>query len=92
MTIIDFKRSAMEQSKPTLNVSVTVPKGATVMRVYARQVYSDGSESPLTIRFEGGDPKDYLWTTWSKSTWKSLDYLSGIVDDNNRTIKGEQTK
>ena len=62
-------------------MNIKVPKDATVMRVY------DNGVDPRKIVFEDGDPKDYIWTTWPKSIWKSIDWMAGKVDDNNLTIE-----
>lgn len=52
-----------------------IPKGATVLRLYQQ---SDGS---IEIVFENGTPRDYIWSTWEKSNWKSIDWLLGKVEN-----------
>jgi hypothetical protein len=60
-----------------------VPKGSTVMRIYE---LDNGSKE---IVFEGGDPADYIWSTWEKSNWKSLDWLMGKVENDQYGISKE---
>lgn len=52
-----------------------IPKGATVLRLY------DQPDGTVQIVFEDGDPRDYIWTSWSKSNWKSIDWLLGRIPD-----------
>jgi hypothetical protein len=48
-----------------------IPEGATVMRLCKQP---DGS---IELEFGRGDPLDYIWTTWEKSSWKSIAWLQG---------------
>jgi len=48
-----------------------IPKGSTVLRLYEQE---DGS---IEIEFKTGDPQDYIWSTWEKSNWKSIEWLLG---------------
>ena len=59
---------------------MTIPKGSTVLRLYEQP---DGS---VEIEFEDGDPRDYIWSSWSKSNWKSIDWLLGKVPDDQYNI------
>ena len=52
-----------------------IPRDATVLRICEQP---DGTRD---IIFENGDPQDYIWSTWSKSRWKSIDWLLGKVQD-----------
>lgn len=59
---------------------MTIPKGSTVLRLYEQP---DGS---VEIEFEDGDPRDYIWSSWSKSNWKSIDWLLGKAPDDQYNI------
>ena len=60
-----------------------IPKGSTVLRLYEQP---DGS---IEIDFKTGNPLDYIWTTWEKSNWKSIEWLLGKVpNDQSRLTDG----
>ena len=58
---------------------IQIPFGATVVRFYDRG-------DSIDIDFGFGDPRDYIWSTWEKSNWKSIDYILGKVDNENNPI------
>lgn len=63
-----------------------VLKGSTVMKL------CQSPNGDIEIIFESGSPKDYIWTTWEKSNWKSIDWLLGKVPNDEFGIETKESK